>query len=215
MKTIVLSAFKTFGDYVANPTEIVARHLHKTTAGEFVIHSILFDANIPKRNRGADLFSAAQKLHASGIISLGMASEKTGLCIECVSTNKIHNLKYCPTHLNGTAINRDRPYEESLHMDLQAWNIELFKKSCAEKNIPVMEDSTDAGGFCCNHLAYQSRVAQMNSDAWSRIPFIFIHTPCSPETLSDIQTFYSTGKVAMSTDKIIDGIKLLLSSAAL
>ncbi len=215
MKTIILSAFRTFGDYTANSTELVAKLLNETSVGEFTLYSILFDANIPKENRGVFLFSIAQKLKASGIISLGMASEKTGLCIEQIAVNKISNLKYCPPDLNETKVDINRPYEEQIHMNIQPWNTEIFKKVCAEKNIPIMQNSNDAGGFCCNHLAYQARIAQKENVIWNKVPFIFVHTPCSPETLTDIQKFYSRGKTTMSVEKIAEGIKTLILTANL
>ncbi len=212
MKTIILSVFNKFGDYIANSTELVAQNLHGSQVGDFTIHSILFNAEIPQEDRGVILFSIAQKLNASGIISLGMASEKTGLCIEQMATNKIHNTKYCSPSINGTSIDAHRPYEEQLQINLQPWSLELFKKTCAEKNIPIMQDSEDAGGFCCNHLAYQV-VVQMESEVWSKIPFIFIHTPCSPETLLDAQKFYSSGKITMSVEEISEAIRILILNA--
>lgn len=212
-RVIVLSAFRKFGDYLANSTEIVAHRLHEKIVGDFIVHSVLFDANITKENRGATLFSIAHALNANGIISLGMASEKTGLCIERIATNKIHNLKYCPLNLNDTAIDTQRPYEEKISLDLNPWNIEFFRKTCEEKDVPVMKDSEDAGGFCCNHLAYQARVAQLGSSMWGKIPFIFIHTPCSPESVSDIGEFHASGKITMPIEKIVQGVEILLSSA--
>lgn len=215
MKTIILSAFKKFGDYTANSTELVAERLDGFQVGDFVIHSILFSAEIPEENRGIALFSTAQKLSAKGIISLGMASEKTGLCIEQVVTNKIHNTKYCHPSINETAIDVNRPYGEQIRMRLRPWNLSLFKSECARKNISIMPDSKDTGGFCCNHLAYQARVAQIGSEAWSEIPFIFIHTPCSPETLLDVQKFYSSGKTTKPVEEISEGIRTLILNAKL
>lgn len=215
MKTIILSAFKKFGDYTANSTELAAESLNGFQVGDYVIHSILFNAEIPEENRGITLFSTAQKLNARGIVALGMASEKTGLCIEKTASNKILNIKYCHPSINGTPVDAHRPYEEQLQINLQPWNLELFKRICAEKNISIMPDSEDAGGFCCNHLAYQARVAQTGSEVLSKIPFIFIHTPCSPETLLDAQTFYSSGKTTMSVEEISEAIKILILNAKL
>lgn len=215
MKTIVLSAFRTFGEYTANSTELVARSLHGKQFGGFIIRSIVFDAIIPTENRGAGLFTIAQKIGAAGIISLGMASEKTGLCVERIAINKIYSPKYCSPSQNRTPVDVNRKYEERVFLSIAPWSLGRFKSTCATKRIPVMQDSIDAGGFCCNHLAYQARIAQTSSDLWSKIPYIFLHVPCSPEAVPNMKDFRDQGKTTMTVDEIAAGVKALIVSAKL
>lgn len=210
MKEIVLSAFGKFGSYLVNPVEVVAKKLHGKTIAGFKVNSIFFEATIPEENRGKKLLAFAQNVNASGIISLGLASDKKGLCVERVAVNRVFNLKYCPAALNNTPVDNHRPYEEKLELDPRPWNVGAFQNSCRSESIPVMEISTDANGFCCNHLMYQVRSAQLVSQDWIRIPFIFVHAPCSLEAISDPEMFAKAGKTTITIDKIIRGLALLL-----
>lgn len=215
MKRIILSGFRPFGDYPRNTTELVAQTLHGTSIPGFEIQAIVFDATIPEENRGVVLFQEAELLGGQAVISLGMASEKTGFCIERVARNRIANGKYCTAAQNNTPVDSQRRYNEEMFLGLEPWRLNDFRQSCKEMRIPVMPDSANAGGFCCNHLAYQARVAQVNSRAWNNIPYIFIHIPCSPEAVPDMKEFHRQGKITMSVEKIIEGIHALIFSADL
>jgi len=219
VKTIVLSGFKPFGGYPANTTQIVARNLQGSKLAGFEVQTVVFDATIPdekkEAHRGAMLLYEACARRASGIISLGMASAKTGLCVETRAVNEISNLKYCPLVLEGTAVDNDRPLREGIELDVTAWKLPFFKAACAESLIPVMYESTDAGGFCCNHLAYQTAIARRSFPRWARIPSIFIHTPCSEEAAPHPDAFRAAGKTIMSTDQVIAALEILLRGAAI
>ena len=142
-----------------------------------------------------------------------MASEKTGLCIERIATNKIHNLKYCPLNLNDTAIDTQRPYEEKISLDLHPWNIEFFRKTCEEKDVPVMKRFRRRWRILLQPLGLSSQGRTVGFEHVGKIPFIFIHTPCSPESVSDIGEFHASGKITMPIEKIVQGVEILLSSA--
>lgn len=212
MKTIIVSGFAPFGAYPANSSQLAVWWLAQSGIKGYKIVPAIFSATIPTENRGKMLVKYACKLGASGIVSLGMASEKKGLCIESWAANVIHNEKYCPPKLQGTPIDARNPYGERVAIDLVPWNIAMFEKACGVENIAV-EHSSDAGGFCCNHLAYQTRVALV--ECGEDIPYLFIHLPCSPTAVPNEKEFVAAGKVCMPVEKMARGIELLLQHSIL
>ena len=213
MKTIVFAGFRTFGDYAANTTAIVANQIDRKTILGFEIHCDLLNARISQENRGRGLLEIAWRLGANGIVAMGMASEKTGLCVESVATNRIYNTKYVPSRMNNKPINKYRTYGEKCTLDLEPWNILAFQKRCRAEGISIMDTSTDAGGFCCNQLMYQVHVDQLRDP--KKMPFIFIHVPCCPEAVRDMTAFIAAGKVAIEANQVIRGLELLLENSSL
>ena len=69
MKTIIVSGFRRFGTYRSNPTETLAGRLHETSLSGYRVIPVVYDANIPKDDRGEKLLALAHQLDASGIIS--------------------------------------------------------------------------------------------------------------------------------------------------
>ncbi len=210
MTRIVVSAFKPFGTYCANSTLEVLEIL--MLRGTFEIIPVVYKATIPTVDRGKELVDLAHEKGASAILSLGMASEKRGVCIEFCGTNAINNPKYCSPTEQGTAIRSDRTYGETINLDLTPWSIKTFTMGCGKNHIPV-EVSIDAGGFCCNHLAYQTRLAILEGEL--RLPFLFVHIPCSPEAVPNMEDFTQAGKVTRSPELMADAIELLVQGAQL
>mgnify|MGYP003394272547 CR=1 FL=1 len=156
MKKIIVSAFGPFSDYKINSSATVANLLRGIDLAGYRIVPVIFPANIPKSNedRGKILFSKAVDCNAKAIISLGMASDCRGMRIEHFARNKIFNLKYCPPDLNGAVIDSALSYDSVLPMNLNPWHSSEFAQEALKIDVKV-EFSADAGGFCCNHLAYQ------------------------------------------------------------
>jgi pyrrolidone-carboxylate peptidase len=213
MRTIIFTGFRPFGTYKANATGMVATQIGGTKMGGFKIASVLYETTISKKNRGAELFAYAKLTNAAAIVSMGMASEKTGLCVEAVAVNRIYHSKYVTGEDNNKPVDASRPYLENLGLDLAPWNVDAFSNRCRAKSIPVMAPSSESGGFCCNQLMYQYRVEQLTRGR--QIPFIFFHVPCCPEAVSDPIAFAEAGKVTMETSKIIWGLEVLLEGASL
>ena len=215
MKKIILSAFKAFGGYAVNPTEIIADRFNKGVLSGFDIVSVVFESVIPKGDRGGYLLSLARRVGACGIVSLGIDSGKKGLCVENLAVNRIFNEKYCPSFLNDTPVDKSREYMERLRLDISDWNIKAFADACRSESISVMDASDAVGGFCCNHLIYQVAAQKIASQYFARIPFAFMHSPCSPESVSDPVSFARSGKVLMSVDDIVRGLEILLEHSLL
>ncbi len=213
MKTIIVSGFRRFGTYRSNPTETLAGRLHETSLSGYRVIPVVYDANIPKDDRGEKLLALAHQLDASGIISLGVDSQKRGLCVERIARNIILNAKYCPPELQNTRVDATRSLGEELNLHRGPWALYNFQRLCAERHIPT-EISHDAGGFCCNHLAYQVLAAQKRGIV-PAMPFIFIHVPCSPESIADTSTFQKEDKVALDIRVMAAGIENLATVADL
>ncbi len=213
MKTLILSAFGRFGSYKANSTELIANRLHSTELSGSTIHSRIFACAIPEDDRGLLLFDLARKTQASGIICLGMASDKKGLCVETVARNAIDS-KYCDPHINGTAIDPDMPYDAEVAADLAPWNIDAFGAECERQDVGTVEVSSDPGAFCCNHLLFQLRALQLRRPE-TAIPIIYLHIPCSEEAVTDLEGHRSAGKITMPIEKVIEGIGILIKNASL
>ncbi len=214
MKTVVLSGFRRFGDYLANSTAIVARQLDQKVLGGVRVESIVFSAAIPRINRGKQLVGFARRVDASAIISLGMASDKSGLCVEHVAQNRIDG-KYVPTSMKGARIDVAQPYGHELELDLAPWRFEKLAQSCMTAGVPIMRRSRNAGGFCCNHLMWQLHQAQLGVPAKKRISAIFLHVPCSLASVADLDAFTQAGKVTMEPSEIIKGLALLIKHASI
>ena len=180
----------------------------------FKVHSIVFECSIPSDDRGRILFDLAETKNASGIIALGMASDKRGLCVESVTRNIINNPKYCPD-LEGKPVDSGFAYGEELALDLTPWNIDLFVEECCRKNVPVEKLSQDAGGFCCNHLMFQVEAFQRTRGLHQRIPFVYVHIPCSAQAIVDSRAHSRSGKVLLPTYKVVKGLKILLELSRL
>lgn len=219
MKRIILTAFDRFGNYSANTTELVAKRLDTAVLSGFLIDSVIFPCEIPKENRGEMLMKRARETRSSGIICLGMSSEKKGLCIETRTRNAIMSEKYCPPEINGKPIDPERPYNHPFLLDLAPWELKKFCSECFEKDIPVSNFSIEPGGWCCNHLMYELRMVQirdLKEKTLEKVPFIFFHTPCSPEAIKGHEEmFKNSGKATMTLTQIEEGLEVLLANATL
>lgn len=213
---ITLAAFGLFGDYIANSSEQVARSLNGARVSGFQINSIVFPCVIPTEDRGQTLLEKARSEKSSGIIALGMGSEQTGFCFESFGQNETNNPKYCPPELNGTRIESALPNHARALLDLEPWQLDTFACHAQKIGLPT-KISRDPGGFCCNHLIFQTRRRQLLTADALQIPFAFIHIPCSPEAVAekDKPVFARAGKVTLPISKITQGLALLLKNARL
>src|ERR1700756_932049 len=104
MKTIIVTAFLPFGRYPANSSEKLARAIKGCWLSGYHVNIEVFPATIPGYSRAESVLERAVALDAHGIISLGMASGKKGLCIEAQTVNRIESAQYCPPELDRTPI---------------------------------------------------------------------------------------------------------------
>ncbi|MES2215924.1 MAG: hypothetical protein V4481_01350 [Patescibacteria group bacterium] len=216
MKHILITGFGPFGPYPQNCTEIFARRHDGNLLAGYRIHSMVFEANIPDHNRGAQVMAAAQEIDACAIVALGMASTKSGLCIETVTRNRILNEKYCPAALNNTLVDPSRPFNEELELDVRRWDPPTVRQKCFSLGLHV-ETSRDPGGFCCNHLMYQMAVREREIQASEgpkarRIPWVYVHVPCTEECLPQNMNG-SRPKTVLTFEMLEKGLRLLIGNA--
>lgn len=212
MRQIILSGFSNGNGRTGDSSELVARKLNGATLAGYTIRSTLFAAAIPDDNRGELLFSKARCHGAAGIISLGTAPGKRGICIERVAGNWIGSACH-PPHLRNTPIVRDERNGKKLEMDLTAWYTARFKKICARRGVAVEEDSADAGSSHGNHLIWQLRTGQLLQKERVQIPFIFLSLPCPAEAAENPLAGASSGPVFMEVREMIKGLEILLAQS--
>lgn len=209
---ILITSFGRFGRYKANSSEIVAKALaRKGRLGSCWVVCETFPADIPSYDRGRAVLDLASQEEADAIVMLGMASDRYGLCIEPRAVNRIFHPVYCPSEINDTPVDKNLELGHELQDDIEWWNPEYFVNSANISGIRVLW-SVDAGGFCCNHLLFQVLMARRTDpERYGRIPSIFIHLPCTPETLPETKdAFRAEGKVVMEIDGIIQGLEILV-----
>lgn len=215
-KKIILSGFGTFADYRANTSERTVQALHNQVLSGYRIIGKIFPCSIPQEgeNRGEILLELAIKYRAAAIVSLGMASSSSGFQFERRAKNMLHNQKYHPNFEN-VPVDRKRPITEELALNLTPWNFVMVKKEIELRSIGLVKISSDGGGFCCEHLAYEVLAQQMSQKIKDRLPFAFIHVPCFPKAVERPSAFLRQGKVLVSIDAVIQGLEIILRNTTI
>lgn len=213
MKTIVLSAFDVFGDYIANSTQLLANRINGTEIGGYHVSAYILSAHIPTYDRGVLLLDKARDLNAQGIISLGMSSAVLGPAVERRAVNMV-NSKYCRPEDNSQVISSAHALGEWFDMDMSGWNVDAFISQCQSHGI-FASQSSDPGAFCCNHLMLQAHLARLGDQRYSKIPIIFLHLPCTRQCVLNPDSFLSSGKQFMDLESMIVAMRILLETSSL
>ena len=210
-KTLVISGFYEFGEYVENSTRLLMEKVRNKVIADFkVVRTLSFEATIPDYCRGAVVLEEAARVNASGIICFGMASAVRGFRIETKARNRIDNPKYCPTE-SGQPVEAEAPIDHVINIDLKPWLLHRVEERMKQIGVPI-ELSKDAGGFCCNHLMYQ--ILRMQHQLKDRIiPFLFIHIPCCEKSIRNPEEFLASGKVLLPIEKVVEGLGIVLEVA--
>jgi len=217
-RNIFIASFGRFGPYTANSGEQAMKALAGTRdpLGRFWFYGNTVPATIPDYDRGALVFEMARQYRASGIIALGMASDKRVPTIELQARNR-NDSHYCPPDRNHTRIDNGEPELDCVKVNPHQWNRDRFAKSSCASLLPKPEISIDAGGFCCNHLIYQMCKAWDRQPESMRIPWIFLHIPCTPEAVPPVlvEEFAIKKKVLTPVDVLVQYIHLLVATSEL
>ena len=209
---ILITSFGKFGRYPANSSEIVARTLtQRRRLGSCWVVCETFPADIPSYDRGRAVLDLAIQEEADAIVMLGMASDRHGLSIEPRAVNRVFHPIYCQPEINGTPVDKNLELGHELQDDIEWWNPDRFVNDANAAGIRTLW-SVDAGGFCCNHLLFQVLAAKCaDPERYRRIPSIFIHLPCTPETLPETkEEFRGRGKITMEADNLLQGLEILV-----
>lgn len=182
---VVLTGFKPFGTYKENISEEIALQLEYLL--DYVVWGSVFPVNIFQKNGhhfdfGDFAVRMAMQNNSKAIISLGIASDVTGIKIETQASNWVENEKYCEEHEQKRKLSNYLCAHDHLSIDLKPWNLEhpdkrfeLFKKFQTENPGCEIHFSKDPGTFCCNALIFRTLLAMKKHGC--KIPFLFAHIP--------------------------------------
>lgn len=189
MDKILITGFERFGDYKENITEIISRKISKLSnySLEYMIFPVRIFSN-GAENYGEQIIAKAKGINAKAIISLGMGSDIEGLRIEARAVNWVENEKYCISSEQKKVIDDNLAPKWTLKIDLNKWNISRIFSAFEEMNIThESKISTDANSFCCNALIF--RTLQAIQIERCKIPYIYLHLPCSHHAIEGILNF--------------------------
>ncbi|MBP6931251.1 MAG: hypothetical protein KBD48_03295 [Candidatus Pacebacteria bacterium] len=174
MKTILITSFKPFGDYVYNPTKDIVHYAKKQYENDKYTRKII-GLFLSCEYHGAfhDLRPYIEKEKPYAIINLGFLSSAQGIRIE----NRFENMMYHSMYADNRGLKPDREpvdkdgdeYEYTDH-DLNVF----FKNELHNKNMRV-EFSNNANNFICNSLGYST--AQFIREQKMKTKHIFLHIP--------------------------------------
>ena len=168
MKTILITGFKPFGDYKANSSE---QYIRKTSIiGEHDAHTLVFNTNV-----------------FSNHLSSGMSSEVRGLRIEKIAYNWCDG-KYCAKSEMRRPLNQNDSAHEQKSNNFEQWDFQSMFDKFKSLNIKFENQiSTFPGNYCCNALMYRTLEAmELNL---LKIPYLFLHIPCSSEAVEGLENF--------------------------
>ncbi len=213
MKTAILTGFHAFGRYAVNPTEILARNLEGKILAGHQIHSLVFSTGVhssaTSSDYGEEIVAKALLVHASVILSLGIASEAKGVRIETKCVNWVENDTYCTVFENRRPVFSDCSPREKKSMPLQAWDLTELSRKFLAVGIPF-EISEDAGSYCCNALMV--RVLRALEDFSLHLPFLFAHVSCTEAAIAKIPDFDRKNKVILCQEDLPMIVEKLLES---
>lgn len=215
MKKVLITGFEPFGDYVVNPTEWLASYVDTKVIAGYEVHSLVISKQLlfekGERNTGELVIKKAQEVGAEIIISFGIASDVKGFRFEQSSINWIYNEKYCSKEENNTLLDSREQEKKKRSIDFSPWDFEAIKQRCKESGL-LCEDtiSVDAGAYICNALIY--RTLQAMEKEGLKIPYLFIHTACTEESVRTIITFDREKKVLIKNEDLLTMLWVVLGS---
>ena len=215
MKTALLTSSETFGRYVFHPGKWLVTWADGKIISNHKIHSLVFPTTVMLppgvEDSGTTIVKKAIEIKADVIITFGLASEIKGFRIERSGYNWIENLKYCQPYENYHPIDLNHSDKERVEIDLSWWNLDLIKKLFKEKGLPLDPNiSDDPGFFSCNSWIYRTVLAIKKYNL--TVPYIFIHTACTEETIELIPDFPRDKKMVIPKESTLKALEIFLRS---
>lgn len=168
---------------------------------------------------GELVVAKALEIKADAIISLGIASDVHGLRIETRAINWVENFKYGLADEQQKVIVSTFLPKEELKVNREKWNLtklwnlNYLSKKFNEADFDCnLNFSANAGNFCCNALMFRTLAALQKSKC--EIPYLFLHTPCSPGAVKNISDWDLT-KDLMSLEKLAKVLEIILDNSVI
>ena len=198
-----------------NPSKWLAVYANGRMIAGHKIFSIIFPTTtlLPSgvEDPGTTIVKKAIEIKADVIISFGLASEAKGFRIERSGYNWIENIPYCQPYEIFHVLDIKRPAKEQIRIDMSQWNLELIKKLCIEKNLPIdPKISDDPGRFSCNSWIYRTLIALKKLNV--KIPYLFVHSACTEETIELIPDFPRDKKTVIPKEYLPRALEIFLQS---
>lgn len=215
MKTALVTGSESFGKYMINPAKWIALYADGKIIAGHKIFSLVFPTStlLPTgvEDTGTTIVKKAIEINASVILSFGLASEAKGFRMERSGYNWIENIKYCQPYENYHPLDADNPPKEQVQTDLTQWDLDLIKKLFNEKKLPLdPRISDDPGRFSCNSWIYRTVVAMKKLNY--SIPYLFVHSACTEETIEFIPDFPRDKKTIIAKEDLAKALEIFLLS---
>lgn len=174
MKTIIITSFQPFGDYMYNPTKDIAHYAKKQYENGKYTRKII-GLFLPCEYYGAfnEFRPYIEKEKPYAIINLGFSSSVKGIRIE----NRFENIMYHNRYSDNLGLKPDREPINKNGDDYEYTDHNLnvfFKNELHNKNMRV-EFSNNANNFICNSFGYLT--AQFIREHKLQTKHIFLHIP--------------------------------------
>ena len=215
MSNILITGFEPFGEYAENISEVAATQIKRV--GKYNVYGLVFPIRIFPENGedyGKTILAKAKEINAKAIISLGMASNVVGVRIETQAINWVENYAYCLESEQRRVIDESLILKKERKVDLRKWYLSrlwnlsvLIEKLYLQRISCDINFSSDAGTFCCNALMFRTLAVIEKDDC--KIPYLFLHVPCSAEAVRNISDFDKT-KDLMSLEKLEKVLAVIL-----
>ncbi len=200
MHNVILTGFEPFGPYEFNPTQDIVRHFDgREIASHTVIGKIL---RCTYKESSEILKKLINETQPTAILSTGLSSSVKGVRIETVGKN-IMNGKYPDADgWDPSGVPLVEGADELVFAQSDGERLHALLK---EKRI-LTQLSTDADGFICNALLFQT--ANFIQQSRSKMRSAFIHIPWTDRYENSIQL--EAGKCMMPEETLFNAVELLI-----
>ena len=215
MKQAIITGAETFGDYIMNPSKWLALSANGKTIAGYNINSMVFSCTVcvPTScdNPGQLIVQKATEIDADVVISFGIKSSAQGIKLERSGTNWVNNEKYLLPSENNKPLEPSLPAKQQIQSDLSYWDIDKMHRLLAESNIKFESDISDSAGlYVCNGWIYRTLLAM--DEKQLKIPYLFVHLPCTEESIELIPDFDRTNKTLIKKEDTLKVLEIILSS---
>ena len=214
MKNAIVTGSESFGKYILNPSKWLALHVDGKVIANHKIHSLVFPSvtMLPEgvEHPGETVVKKAKEISTDVIISFGLSSSVNQFRLERTGINWSEN-KYCQPYEFAKPLEKDRPEKERVQLDESLWDFNKMHSLFEQKGINLEQTFSDeAGMYSCNSWIYRIIVTMKKYNL--HIPYIFVHTACTKESIEMVTNFPRDEKVLITKEDLVKGLEAVLES---